>query len=166
MSGRRRKYGGARNLGGRERRALLAAAFSPFFLGFFAPAASFAAESGAQAFDIHPGQTLTFVVTILAGKVVVTPPRASKSGAETPKDSEMTVSLSPRDKTMYEQITVVEKTSLPVDFVATGLVGNIKIDERVLCGRLDAPASSRIGAANWRVRLHDFEVGKGGANCE
>ena len=145
-------------------RARLAVAFG--VLSLLAPSPGFAAEAVAQAFDIHPGQQLTFVVTIAAGKVVVAAPRMSKSGAETPKDGELTISLSPRDKAMYEQIIVVEKTSLPIDFVATGLVGNIKIDERVLCGRLDAPASSRIGAANWRVRLQDFEVGKGGPSCE
>jgi hypothetical protein len=126
-----------------------------------------AAEAAApSAFDIHPGQELTLAVKVAAGKVELAPARPAKAGAAQPKEGEMTIGLSKRDKDDYEHITVVEKTSLPIDFVATALVGDTKIDERVLCGRLDAPASSRIGANHWRVRLHDFEVGKGGASCE
>ena len=123
-------------------------------------------EAVPSAFDIHAGQELTFVVKVAGGKVMLAPPRTSKLGAAQPKGGEMTVGLSLRDKEDYERLTVVEKTSLPIDFVATALVGDVKIDERVLCGRLDAPASSRIGANHWRVRLHDFEVGKGGASCD
>jgi hypothetical protein len=129
-----------------------------------APCPALAAE--ASAFDIHPGQELTFAVKVAAGKVELAAPRTAKLGAAQPKEGEMTVGLSLRDKEDYEHLTVVEKTSLPIDFVATALVGDTKIDERVLCGRLDAPASSRIGANHWRVRLHDFEVGKGGASCD
>jgi len=131
-----------------------------------APWAAFAAESAAQAFDLHAGQELTFAVTIAAGKATLGAPRASKFGAASPKDGEMTIGLTLKDKTLYEQVTVTEKTPVPIDFVATGLIGNIKIDERVLCGRLDGPASTRIGAANWRVRLYDFEARKDGATCE
>jgi hypothetical protein len=57
-------------------------------------------------------------------------------------------------------------TPLPIDFLATGLAGDIKIDESVLCGRLDAPTSGHIGAVSWRVRMHAFEVGKGGETCD
>ncbi|GEM_PF-2894125 len=127
---------------------------------------AFAAESGGQAFDLHPGQELTFPATVEGGKVAVGRPRLSRLGAAGPAAGEMTIGLTKRDKDGYEQVTVTEKTSAPIDFVATALVGDVKIDERVLCGRLDAPSSSRIGANNWRVRLHDFQVGKGGAACE
>lgn len=130
------------------------------------PPRAFAAEPAAPAFDLHPGQELTLIVKVAAGKVELEPPRTSKLGAAAPRDGEMTIGLSPRDKEGYEHVTVVERTSLPIDFVATALVGDVKIDERVLCGRLDGPASSRIGANNWRVRLHEFEVGKGGASCD
>ncbi len=130
------------------------------------PSPARAAEAATQAFDLHAGQELTFAVMVAGGKVEVAKPRPSKLGAAAPKEGEMTVGLSPRDKEGYEHVIVVEKTSLPIDFVATALVGDIKIDERVLCGRLDTPASSRIGASNWRVRLHEFEVGKGGATCD
>jgi hypothetical protein len=139
--------------------------FVAMFLGVLAPCPALAAEASASAFDLHPGQELTFAVTIAAGKVALAP-RTSKPDAAEPKEGEMTISLSRRDKEGYEHVTVVEKTSLPIDFVATALVGDVKIDERVLCGRLDGPASSRIGANNWRVRAHDFEVGKGGASCD
>jgi hypothetical protein len=124
-----------------------------------------AAESGAQAFDLKAGQELTFAVTVAGGKVTLSAPRASKLGAAQPKDGEMTVGLTARDKTLYEQVVVTEKTAVPIDFLATGLVGGTKIDEAVLCGRLDAPASAHIGAVSRRVSLHDFEVGKGGPTC-
>jgi hypothetical protein len=132
----------------------------------FAQGAAFGAEVGAQAFDLHSGQELTFAVTIVDGTVVVGAPRVSKLGAAQPKDGEITVGLTMRDKTLHEQIVVTEKTPVPVDFIATGLIGAIKIDEAVLCGRLDAPTSAHIGAVAWRVRLHDFEVRKDGATCE
>ncbi|HLJ70850.1 MAG TPA: hypothetical protein VKU03_05995 [Roseiarcus sp.] len=136
-------------------------------LGGLAPGAALGAQSGGeQAFDIHSGQTLTFAAKVEGGKVIVGRPRVSRLGAAHPAAGEMTVDLTPRDKDMYEQVIVNEKTSQPIDFVATALVGDVKIDERVLCGRLDGPASSRIGANHWRVRLHDFEVGKGDGSCD
>ena len=57
---------------------------------------------------------------------------------------------------------MVEKTSAPIDFVATGLIGEIKIDERELHGRLDAPVTQRIGATSWTVWLNGFEFGGDG----
>jgi hypothetical protein len=138
---------------------------APISIGVLASCPALAVEASAPAFDLHPGQALTFAVSVAAGKVELAP-RTAKLGAAEPKQGEMTISLSRRDKEGYEHVTVVEKTSLPIDFVATALVGDVKIDERVLCGRLDGPASSRIGANNWRVRVHEFEVGKGGASCD
>jgi hypothetical protein len=143
-----------------------AATLGAFLCGVLASWPAFGAQDAPQAFDLHSGQELTFAVTLADGKVTLGKPRPSKFGVAKPKDGEMTIGLTPRDKTLYEQVTVTEKTSVPIDFVATGLIGNIKIDERVLCGRLDAPASRPIGAVSWRVRLHEFEVRKEGATCE
>jgi hypothetical protein len=134
--------------------------------GVFASCAALGAGGDAQGFDLRAGQELTFAVTVADGKVTVAAPRASKLGAAQPRDGEVTVGLTARDKTLYEQVLVTEKTAVPIDFLATGLVGGTKIDEAVLCGRLDAPSSAHIGAVSWRVRLHDFEVGKGGATCQ
>jgi len=131
-----------------------------------APGAAFAAGGEAQAFNLHPGQELTFAVKIADGKVTLGLPRASRLGAAQPRDGEMTVGLSPRDDTLHEQVIVAEKTSVPIDFLATALVGATKIDEAVLCGRLDAPTSAHIGAISWRVSLHAFEARKDGATCE
>jgi hypothetical protein len=132
----------------------------------FAPWAAFGAEERAQAFNLHSGQELTFAVKIADGKVTLGPPRVSRLGAAQPKDGEMTVGLSARDKDLREQVIVTEKTPVPIDFLATGLVGATKIDEAVLCGRLDAPTSAHIGAISWRVSLHAFEARKDGATCE
>jgi hypothetical protein len=72
-------------------------------------------------------------------------------------------------------LTVMEKTSQPIDFVATGLIGDIKIDEIVVCGRLDAPATGRLASGVWRVSLNSFAIrpsggapaaaGEGGLGC-
>jgi hypothetical protein len=140
-------------------------AFIALLCSVLAPCAALGAEADAPGFDLHAGQEVTFAVTVADGKVAVGAPRASKLGAAQPKDGEVTVGLTARDKTLYEQVLVTEKTAVPIDFLATGLIGGTKIDEAVLCGRLDAPTSAHIGAVSWRVRLHDFEVGKGAA-CE
>jgi hypothetical protein len=132
-----------------------------------APGAAASAEDGQQAFDLHSGQELTFAVTIDGAKAALGKPRVSRFGTAQPKDGEMTVGLGPRDaKTLREDVIVTEKTPVPIDFLATGLIGGTKIDEAVLCGRLDAPASAHIGAVSWRVRLHAFEVRRDGATCE
>jgi hypothetical protein len=147
-------------------RSLFAAAtIGAFLCSFFAPHGALGAGSEAQQFDLRAGQELTFAVTIADGKVTVGAPRASRLGAARPKDGEMTVGLTARDKTLYEQVLVTEKTAAPIDFLATGLIGGTKIDEAVLCGRRDATTSAHIGAVSWRVRLHDFEVGKGAPTC-
>ena len=78
----------------------------------------------------------------------------------------MTVGLSGRDNTLHEQVILTEKTPVPIDFLATGLVGGTKIDEAVLCGRIEAPTSAHIGAVSWRVSVHAFEARKAGATCE
>jgi hypothetical protein len=123
----------------------------------FALAPAQAAEVKPVKLELKAGQALTFAATIADGKVSLGPPRAGKFGEMTPADGEITVSLSPKDKTLYENVVVVEKTPAAVDFVATGLIGNIKIDEIVLHGRLDAPVSQRIGAVSWTVSLNSFE---------
>jgi hypothetical protein len=133
--------------------------------GALAPAA-FAAGGDAQAFNIRPGEELTFAVKIVGGEVTLGAPRASRLGAAQPREGEMTIGLSKRDETLHEEVTVIEKTTAPIDFLATALVGDTKIDEAVLCGRLDAPASAHIGAISWRVSLHDFEARKDGVSCE
>jgi hypothetical protein len=133
--------------------------------GLVAPAA-LRAESGEQGFDLKAGQEVTFAVTVADGKVTVGTPRPSKLGAAQPKDGEITIGLTTKDKTLYEQVLVTEKTAVPIDFLATGLVGGTKIDEAVLCGNIGAPVSKRIGAMSWKVRVHAFEARKAGATCE
>jgi len=142
----------------------------PFALALLSALASysaFGAESADQGFELRAGQEVTFAVTVAAdGKVTVGAARPSKLGASQPKAGEITVGLTPKDKTLYEQVTVTEKTSVPINFLATGLVGGTKIDEAVLCGRLDAPFSAHIGAMSWKVKVHDFEAAKEGVKCE
>jgi hypothetical protein len=135
--------------------------------GLWAPRAALGADKDEQALDLKSGQEATFAVTIADGKVTIGPARMSKLGSAEAKDGEISVGLGPRDnKTLREDVTVVEKTPVPIDFLATGLIGGTKIDEAVVCGRLGAPSSAHIGAVSWRVRLHAFEARKDGATCE
>jgi hypothetical protein len=62
-------------------------------------------------------------------------------------------------------LTASEKTSAPVDFIATGLIGDIKLDEVRLCGRLDAPSTTRIYSGSWRISLNRFAVDQDGQAC-
>jgi hypothetical protein len=124
------------------------------------------AESGDQGFELRAGQEVTFTVTVADGKVTVGAAHPTKLGATQPKAGEITVGLTPKDKTLYQQVIVTEKTSLPINFLATGLVGGTKIDEAVLCGRLDTPFSAHIGAMSWKVKVHAFEAAKDGEKCE
>ena len=75
-----------------------------------------------------------------------------------PKDGEIAVAVVRRGLSPYAELTAIEKTPAPVDFVATGLIGDIKIDEVVVCGRLDAPTIGRIASGAWRVSLSRFTV--------
>jgi hypothetical protein len=132
----------------------------------FASPSALAANVGEQRFDLKPGEELTIPITIADGHVVAGAPRISKIGVAQPKDGEITVGLEREKGELYDKITATEKTSAPIDFVATGLIGEIKIDERVICGRLDAPTEMRIGSVSWRIVLRDFEIGKGAADCQ
>ena len=108
-------------------------------------------------FELKAGQALAFAASVAEGKVVLGPARLGKFGELTPAEGEIVVGLAPKDKTLYENVVVVEKTKTAIDFVATGLVGNIKIDEIVLHGSIDAPVTQRIGAVSWSVSLNSFE---------
>lgn len=109
--------------------------------------------------DLKAGQALAFSAHVVDGKVVLGPARAGKFGELLPGDGEIVVGLSPRDKTLYENVVVVEKTAAPINFLATGYVGGTKIDEVWVQGKLAAPTSQRIGAVSWIVRLNGFEPG-------
>ncbi len=132
----------------------------------FAVVAAAAANAGAHPFDLHAGQELTIPISIVDGHVATGAPRASKLGASQPKDGEIIVGLEREQGTLYNQITVVEKTAQPVNFLITGLNGGVKIDETEICGRLDAPIAAHIGSVPWRFWLNGFEVGKGAGSCE
>src|SRR5947208_16234157 len=123
----------------------------------FAAKALQAAEVKPVELGLKAGQALTFPATGADVKVTLGPARLGKFGEMQTGDGEITVGLSPKDKTLYENIVVVEKTAAPIDFVATGMIGEIKIDERVLHGRLDAPVTQRIGATSWTVLLNSFD---------
>jgi hypothetical protein len=149
-----------------------AAPWAASALGTFLFAAPALAERPAAGLDLKPGQEITFAATVADGRIVVGPPRVSKPGSAVPKEGEITVAMVKHGLSPFADLTATERTPVPVDFVATGLIGDIKIDEIVVCGRLDAPATGRIASGAWRVSLNRFAVrksagatGEGGLGC-
>jgi hypothetical protein len=126
------------------------------------PSRCASAEAAASAFDLKPGQEMTFAALASEGRVTLGLPRLTKPGTAQPKEGEIAVALVKHGLSPYADLTATEKTSKPIDFVATGLIGDIKIDEIVACGRLDAPATARIASGVWRVSLNSFAVHPGG----
>jgi hypothetical protein len=129
------------------------------------PSIAASAQDLGPTLDLKPGQEVTVPVAIVDGKVKLGPARASKVGSAQPRDGEITVGVIKQGLSPYAQLKASEKTPAPVDFIATGLIGNIKIDEVRLCGRLDAPASTRIASGSWRVSLNRFAVRPEGQEC-
>ncbi len=129
-------------------------------MSLVALAAAAAIAAAPQPLILKAGQALTFPARVEGGKVVLGPVRHGVFGKMAPNPGEITVGLSTRDKDLYDHLAVEEKTSVPIDFVATGLIGEIKIDERVVTGSVAAPVTQRIGGTSWTVWLHEFEAGK------
>ena len=148
---------------GRERGARLAA---------LACAMLVAASHGARAqasgptLDVKRGMEATFSVTVEGGRVALGPARFSRLGTAQPGEGEITVGVEPGGMTPYAKLRVTEKSRLPIDFMATGFIDRIEIDEIALCGRLDMPVSERIAAGSWRVSLNRFAVGTGVDTCK
>ena len=122
------------------------------------------AQGAERAIELRPGQAVVFPVAIVDGGVVVGVARAAKPGA-VPEEGEIAVQVLKQGASPYAELTASEKTEAPVDFVADGLVGDIRLDERVVCGRLDAPAKSRIYSGSWRISLNRFMVHKESQDC-
>ncbi len=101
-------------------------------------------------------------MTVKDGRVTLGRGRLGKPGTGEPKDGQASVSVVRQGLSPYAALTATEKTSAPIDFVATGLIGDIKIDEIVVCGRLEAPATARIASGVWRVSLNSFTIRPGG----
>jgi hypothetical protein len=140
-----------------------------------APHGAARAQGLGPTLDLKPGQEIAVPVAVAGGRVTLGRPRFSQPGAQ-PKEGEIVVSVLKHGLSPYADLAATEKTAEPVDFVATGLIGDIKIDEVVLCGRLDGPATARIASGSWRVSLNRFSVrpngqeapaatGEGGLRC-
>jgi len=128
---------------------------------WLALAAAVAAAPKPVKLELKAGQAIAFPVTIADGKVTVGAGRLGAYGKLEPAPGEIAVGVSPKGKDLYMTLDVVEKTPAPVDFLASGMIGEIKIDERDIHGRLDAPVRQRIGATSWTVWLNGFEAGAG-----
>ena len=145
--------------------ARAAIALAAVALAVGSPVGAARAQDLGPALDIKPGQEATFPVTIVDGRVTLGKPRLSRPGTAEPKDGEITVSVVKHDLSPYAEVTASEKTKEPVDFVATGLIGNIKIDEIQICGQLFGPMKARIASGSWRISLNRFAVDEAGQEC-
>jgi hypothetical protein len=91
--------------------------------------------------------------------------RASKLGPVESQGGEITVGVKPDRKPFCADVRAWEKACAPVYFVATGLLGPIKINEGVLlCWRIDAPISKLISNSAWTISLN-FELAQGDDSC-
>jgi len=135
---------------------------APFVLAL----ATARADPGPRTIDLKPGQEVTFSAAIVDGRVTLGPARVSKIGTVEPKEGEITVGVAPKVKPFYAELRAREKTAAAIDFVATGNVGGTKIDEIVLCGRLDAPIAKLISNSAWSISLNSFEPGEGDPSCK
>ena len=124
------------------------------------------ADSGEATVVVRRGMEIAFPVTIVDGRIALGPSRVSKLGATQPRDGEIVVGVEPGGLTPYAKLRVSEKTSNPIDFVATGFIDRIKIDEIVVCGRLDTSVVERIAAGSLRVSLSRFAAGTGVDTCK
>jgi hypothetical protein len=134
------------------------------FLALTGSGAARAQELG-PTIDVRAGQAVAFSATIAGDSALTGPPRLSKAGAASPKDSEIVVSVAPPGLSPYAMMTVTETTARPIDFYATGFIDRIKIDDVHVCGHLDAPASARIAAGARRIALNHFIARKAGEAC-
>ena len=144
--------------------------FAAFALGAFVLALGSVCEASraedlGPTVELKPGQEIAFPVAIVDGHVMPGKPRLLRPGATQPKDGEIAVNVVKHGSSPYADLTAREKTSTPIDFGATGLIGNIKIDEVKICGRLDTPTSAHIYSGSWRISLNRFSVGHGGEAC-
>ena len=144
--------------------------FAAFALGASVLALGSACEASREedlglTVELKPGQEIAFPVAIVDGRVMLGKQRLLRPGATQPNDGEIAVNVVKHDPSPYADLTASEKTSAPVDFVATGLMGNIKIDEVRLCGRLAAATSAHIYSGSWRISLNRFSVGHAGDVC-
>ena len=136
-------------------------------LGLLAAGAAGAerAQEKERKIELRPGQAVIIPVAIVDQGVVIGVPRGVKPGAAAPEDGEIEVEVVKQGLSPYAELSASQKTEVPIDFVASGLIGNIKIDEVIVCGKLDAPIRTRIASGAWTVSLHGFTVHKDGQDC-
>ena len=114
---------------------------------------------------VHAPGDAAFSVSVVDGRPMLGPAKPAKLGAGAPQDGEILISVRPPGLAPYATFTVVEKTAQPVDFVVTGLIDTIKIDEVEVCGRLGAPIAGKIAAGARKLSLNRFTPQKEGASC-
>jgi len=113
---------------------------------------------------LKPGEEVVVPVAISERSLALGKPRLAKPGIS-PGPGEIAVAVVKHGLSPYADLIATEKTGMPVDFVATGLIGDIKIDEIRVCGRIDAPIQGRIASGSWRVSLNRFAVHSQGEEC-
>jgi hypothetical protein len=120
--------------------------------------------SPAPSFITHAPGAIAFWILFYGDAPVLGPPRTFKP-TDALRDDEIMVEVLPSGMAPYAKVHIVEKTKQPVDFVITGLIDSIKIDEIVICGRLDGDIETKIAAGAKRLSLNRFTARQVGAGC-
>jgi hypothetical protein len=131
----------------------------------FVPSNPARAQDLGLTIDMRAGEALALGVTIVGADALTGPAKLSRAGGATPKDGEIVISVAPPHLSPYAIMTVTETTAQPIDFYATGFIDSIKIDDIRVCGRLDAPITTRIAAGARRIALNHFAPRKEGEAC-
>jgi hypothetical protein len=100
-------------------------ALAAFVLALGSACEASRAEDLGLTVELKPGQEIAFPVAIVDGRVLLGKARLLRPGGAQPKDGEIAVDVVKHDPSPYADLRASEKTSAPVDFVATGLIGNI-----------------------------------------
>ena len=106
--------------------------------------------------DLHPPGEFTFAVTFVGDQATLGPVTSSTRGTAKTADGSITVTIDPSGMAPYAKVTVVEKTPAPVDFVITGLIDSIKIDEIEICGSNEMTVTAKVAAGARRLNLNRF----------
>ncbi len=115
--------------------------------------------------DLHPPGEFTFAVTFNGGETAFGPVTPSARGAAKTPDGSITVTIDPAGLAPYAKVTVVEKTAAPVDFVITGMIDSIKIDEIEICGSNEMAVVAKVAAGARRLNLNRFAARIDRAAC-
>ena len=143
---------------------LLAGAACVFLAAPATAAESVTPPAAPPSFFVHAPGAIAFWVLFYGDRPVLGPPR-QVAPTDPLRDDEIRIQVLPSGMAPYAKVQILENTKQPVDFVITGLIDSIKIDEIVICGRLDGAIDAKIAAGAKKLSLNRFTQRQSGASC-